>query len=150
MVKAWLVESLKLARFSKQYFSDAGRDRALWFTLTANISCINGPGTSAAAEDFENFLAWRRMVSKLAFREDWDQVVFPVEYVRKAQACARSLADVGKRRVFMTERGYLGLGPGGSKDGDRIAAFHGAATPFLIRKGKPADAVVAMYSLIGE
>ena len=150
MVQAWLVDSLNFARSSKQYASDTGRDRALWATLTANISYINGPGTPAAAEDFENFLAWRGMVSELAFSEDWDQVAFPAEYVRKAQACIRALADVGKRRVYMTERGYLGLGPEGLEDRDRITAFHGAATPFIIRKGESTNAGVEIYALVGE
>jgi hypothetical protein len=40
----------------------------------------------------------------------------------------------GKRKLFYTERGYLGLGPASATVGDMVCIFSGAAGPFVCRK----------------
>ncbi|KAK0672168.1 heterokaryon incompatibility protein-domain-containing protein [Cercophora samala] len=43
----------------------------------------------------------------------------------------------GKRKLFFTEKGYLGLGPASCKVGDVIAILPGAEGPFVLRHGHP-------------
>src|SRR4051794_30493130 len=38
------------------------------------------------------------------------------------------------RKFFFTEKGYIGLGPGGAQPGDIVSIFLGGRVPFLIRK----------------
>ncbi len=40
----------------------------------------------------------------------------------------------GKRKLFYTEKGYLGLGPASTKVGDVVCIFPGAAGPFVCRE----------------
>ncbi|PMD39548.1 hypothetical protein L207DRAFT_460231 [Hyaloscypha variabilis F] len=48
------------------------------------------------------------------------------------------------RRFFVTERGFLGLGPGTAEVGDLVCVIFGGKTPFILRK------VSDHYKLIGE
>ncbi|KAL2257153.1 hypothetical protein VTK26DRAFT_590 [Humicola hyalothermophila] len=43
----------------------------------------------------------------------------------------------GKRKLFYTEKGYLGLGPASSMVGDVVCVLPGAAGPFLLRDNDP-------------
>jgi hypothetical protein len=90
------------------------------------------------------------MVFQLASLEDWDQVHIPVELMRKVQACVHTMSQVGKRRLYMSEQGFLGLGPEGLEEGDLIATFHGAATPFIIRGRESLEGLIDKYALVGE
>lgn len=60
----------------------------------------------------------------------------------------RYIGDVGLRcrgrRPFVTEKGYLGLGPMNMKEGDKIVMFAGLQVPFVL---KPYG---SMYQLVGE
>ena len=143
------MEALNFARYSKQYANDAVRNEVLWATLTANISFANGPGTPAGPAEFENFKAWKTILLRASI-EDWDQIAMPIEFFRKVQAYVHTMGIAGKRRVFMSEQGFLGLGPEDLKEGDRIAIFHGAATPFIIREVGSLQGVIEKYALVGE
>lgn len=56
-----------------------------------------------------------------------------------------------KRRLFQTEKGFLGLAPKGSRVGDSLVVFLGGTTPHVIRKG-PVGGVeeVVMWKYVGE
>ena len=60
----------------------------------------------------------------------------------------RYIGDVGLRcrgrRPFVTEKGYLGLGPMNMKEGDKIGMFAGLQVPFVL---KPYG---SMYQIVGE
>ncbi|VBB80632.1 Putative HET domain-containing protein [Podospora comata] len=43
----------------------------------------------------------------------------------------------GKHKLFLTEKGYLGLGPASAKVGDVVAILAGAEGPFILRHGHP-------------
>jgi hypothetical protein len=50
-------------------------------------------------------------------------------------------------RLFMTERGYIGSGPGRAEKGDIVCILYGAKVPYVLRKRKqPEDG----YVYIGE
>ncbi|KAK3117948.1 hypothetical protein LTR53_000240 [Teratosphaeriaceae sp. CCFEE 6253] len=50
-----------------------------------------------------------------------------------------------KRTFFVTQRGYLGLGPYFMRPGDRVVHFDGAMTPFIVRSARR-----GRYKLVGE
>ena len=58
---------------------------------------------------------------------------------------ARLIAMCGRRTFFITEIGYMGVGPYFSRPGDHVAKFDGGVTPFVIRKAKD-----GCYSLVGD
>jgi hypothetical protein len=39
------------------------------------------------------------------------------------------------RRLFVTEKGYLGAGPKSSKVGDKVVVLKGGSVPFVVREG---------------
>ncbi|KIW08382.1 uncharacterized protein PV09_01296 [Verruconis gallopava] len=49
------------------------------------------------------------------------------------------------RRLYLTEHGYLGLGPENAVEGDEIWMLQGAMVPFVLRRGEQAQ-----LSLVGE
>ena len=51
--------------------------------------------------------------------------------------------------VFMTEQGYLGLGPYWKQPGDQVAIFDGAPNPVLLRKVATKDGI-DHWHLVGE
>jgi len=59
---------------------------------------------------------------------------------------AASNACVG-RRLFVTERGRLGLGPAALREGDRCCVLFGGIVPFVLRRQ---DESGAMHRLVGE
>ncbi|KAF2001247.1 hypothetical protein P154DRAFT_534096 [Amniculicola lignicola CBS 123094] len=63
------------------------------------------------------------------------------KYWTTAAAFMKRLSD---GRFFVTERGYVGVGPPETKVGDRIIVFHGGAVPFLVSGGL--DGII----LVGE
>jgi hypothetical protein len=50
------------------------------------------------------------------------------------------------RALFITSNGYIGLGPEDLKQGDAVAIFHGAKTPFVVREAAKDN----QWSLIGD
>lgn len=52
--------------------------------------------------------------------------------------------SVYTQTFFLTDKGYMGIGPYFLRPGDRVACFEGGATPFIIRKPK-----TAYYELVG-
>jgi hypothetical protein len=47
---------------------------------------------------------------------------------------ARLIKYAVGRRFFISEEGKFGLAPPNARKGDRIAVFHGAKIPFILRK----------------
>lgn len=45
----------------------------------------------------------------------------------------RSLGTIEQRRLFVTEDGHLGLGPGTLQEGDHVVVLFGSAMPFVLR-----------------
>lgn len=64
---------------------------------------------------------------------DKSQSVYEWHIEQKAYTAAARATTKG-RSFFVTERGYIGLGPVGVKRGDIVIVFDGAETPFVIRR----------------
>lgn len=52
------------------------------------------------------------------------------------------------RRLFVTESGYIGLGPDDLKEGDLVYLFYGGQTPYIVRRYP--DSVVDPNATIGD
>ncbi|KAG4433346.1 hypothetical protein IFR05_011174 [Cadophora sp. M221] len=63
---------------------------------------------------------------------DKSQSVYEWHIEQKAYTAAARAATKG-RSFFVTERGYIGLGPAGLRRGDVVVVFDGAETPFVVR-----------------
>jgi len=46
-----------------------------------------------------------------------------------------TLLSCGNRRIFRTQRRFLGLGPSSLQPGDIVAVLHGGRVPFVLRLG---------------
>jgi hypothetical protein len=54
------------------------------------------------------------------------------------------------RRMFITSRGYVGLGPELTREGDQVAILLGGTTPFMIRRGPEDVDFEQQYRLLGD
>lgn len=50
-----------------------------------------------------------------------------------------------QRRFFVTEKGYFGLGPGGTEVGDKVVLLQGGRVPIITRPGGPSSIVGESY-----
>ncbi|PVH69821.1 hypothetical protein DL98DRAFT_438238 [Cadophora sp. DSE1049] len=63
------------------------------------------------------------------------------------------LSTVPGRRLFVTHRGYIGLGPAETQCGDEVYVLRGARLPFLLRRAQcPIGLEVSgpAYRMVGE
>jgi hypothetical protein len=64
-------------------------------------------------------------------------IVAPVTMKKKVRAFHHWLHLALRRRLFfVTERGYMGIGPASVSEGDEVVLFSGLKTPFLIRRAQ--------------
>jgi hypothetical protein len=54
------------------------------------------------------------------------------------------------RRMFITSRGYIGLGPVHTQIGDEVAILLGGSTPFMLREAVSAKAGETHWNLLGD
>jgi hypothetical protein len=54
------------------------------------------------------------------------------------------------RRMFITSRGYIGLGPEHTQIGDEVAILLGGSTPFMLREAVSAKAGETHWNLLGD
>ena len=75
-------------------------------------------------------------VPKEHHRDDFDNYVSKGTNVSLANfnGCASSLHGfVPNHAFFITEKGYLGVGPADAQQGDNVCVFGGGRVPFLVR-----------------
>lgn len=71
--------------------------------------------------------------------------IFRMNWIQEVQKWATG------RRLFITQRGYLGLGPSVSQPGDCVWVFLGAQIPFVIRpEAECRQGLFESYFLCGE
>ncbi|KAM5349001.1 hypothetical protein ACJ41O_008824 [Fusarium nematophilum] len=113
---------------------------ALCRTLLMNIWLTTHPAPDGCDAHFANYLA--RISSPSDAKHDLRLKNKPK--VEEGDIFATAMDDAIDRVLFITERGYLGLGPGRTGVGDAVALAAGALVPFVLRKG------VKGWVLVGE
>jgi len=63
-------------------------------------------------------------------REEQEDAMYAALYKRRVAAVCQF------RRLIITKKGYIGLGPFSSKPGDRVCILIGGKTPFVLRKAE--------------
>ncbi|KAF5662409.1 heterokaryon incompatibility het-6 [Fusarium circinatum] len=106
---------------------------ALWRTLLTNIWLTTHPAPDACSDHFANYLA-RISDSALDAKRDLRSKQKPDP--EEGDIFAIAVDDAGTDRVlFVTEKGYLRLGPARTEVGDDVSLIAGAHVPFVLRKG---------------
>ena len=62
-------------------------------------------------------------------------------------ALRRVFDNTGLGRLGTTQRGYVGVFPIGTQDGDIVTILYGASTPFILRKSREINST---YKVVGE
>ncbi|KAH7238140.1 heterokaryon incompatibility protein-domain-containing protein [Fusarium tricinctum] len=115
---------------------------ALWRTLLMNIWLTTHPAPDACGEHFSSYLA-RISDSASGAKHDLRSKHKPDP--EDGDIFSTAMDESGTDRVlFVTEKGYLGLGPARTQVGDSVSLIVGAHVPFVLRKGTQG------WILIGE
>lgn len=145
-------EAYKMAEDLVTYSTAESASSLCWKTLIANLDGVD-LATSAMFEDAKAFVAdlmglsgltafeQREERISMAFSSLWPDDKEAEFYARSRQEkrqnkYAESFARSGAghfRRIFWTDKGYMGLAADGVRPGDLLCTFPGARVPFLIR-----------------
>ncbi|KAF1809920.1 HET-domain-containing protein [Eremomyces bilateralis CBS 781.70] len=119
----------------------AGKD---WYGEIVSTAAENEAAERQHLADF--FAFWRTMLMLpippwyLALSEQGD-----------TNRCWEAVLNgVGGRRFFVTQKGYIGIGPPCSAVGDTVVVLFGGTVPFLLRKIGQGQWKDSMWKLVGE
>lgn len=152
---------------------------AYWRCLSGD--CINGDDSAdprrAIDSDYDAFVEFFVLVRSSPFhgdglnaqqREAWllderfksfghlDQSDGGHFTVRASKFSGAAEANTMDRAFFVTEKGYMGVGPSGTKPGDEVWCFYGGRTPFVVRPTGTEHFFVqeeqsrALHSMVGD
>jgi hypothetical protein len=160
----WYLNATKLSneRFKNYPFTNQSRQEAFWRTVLTDRVILQQPAPANLDEThiwyhklcearlsapFENSRAWHtHMLSTPELAK-----LYPTTLEQRAKIADFSstvAATIDGRRFAVTEGGLMCLCPSESHVGDVIVVFHGARTPFLLRKDVGDETEV--YMLVGE
>ncbi|KAK5659754.1 hypothetical protein OQA88_965 [Cercophora sp. LCS_1] len=107
-------------------------EEALWRTRMGNRAAVAwAQGQHRRPSDAE-WLGVRAVVMEQDSGAGFD-------FARLCAAWGSLGLGIGGRRLVVTEKGYLGVVPPLSEEGDSICVFFGASTPTVLREGKELD-----------
>ena len=147
----WYEGNARLVSSLQPYPSGEHWEEAFWRTLIANLSHVGKPGAPAPPvyyHYYQSLLTILRSFVKNGGPDPFEDVA--METIQKAQIYNSSVSRVSTHRLFITGRGYIGLGPPGMSANDVICIIHGAVTPFLIRAEVSEKDTEQTYTLVGE
>ncbi|KAK7747427.1 hypothetical protein SLS53_001682 [Cytospora paraplurivora] len=114
----------------------SGREYHLLYTLLASPRSdvrLDGLGKLTIylylAAECSPFDFWDAYWKRCAYR-GWAET----EFEDVAQMSERSSLTTGGRRFFVSSKGYFGLAPPGTREGDLVCAFPGMIVPVIIRR----------------
>ena len=123
------------------YPSDAGRMEALWKTPIADsdafsdvLSKTRPPASPRMRRSFESF------VGTMIWKDGAQRKLASAAYVQTMNL------QSARRRLFLTSKGYYGLGQESLRRGDRIVLLSGGDSPFIVREAES----LGYFELVGE
>lgn len=125
----WLV-ALKLLSLCvlPQVYKDADAvKQAVWRTPIADLEPVKDEGWVRARNSFEKAYDFWNELENFTQKERILNDEFLIKYLSMLRVFS------GGRKYFVTERGYLGLGPQNTKRGDLVAVIFGLQVPFVLR-----------------
>ncbi|KAJ4324351.1 hypothetical protein N0V84_003912 [Fusarium piperis] len=140
--RSWYPKKSRLADIPYQHQASTAVPSALCRTLLMNIWLTSHPAPEGCKAHFANYLA-RISESASSIKNDLHLKKKPDP--EEGDIFPAAMNDVGIDRVlFITEKGYLGLGPARMEVGDVVGLVAGAHVPFVLRKGSKG------FILVGE
>ncbi|KAM5350266.1 hypothetical protein ACJ41O_006771 [Fusarium nematophilum] len=131
------------------------REQALWRVPIGDLYWTPADGTRRASEDVAT--AYRQCLASWdesdlhgltseelkARREEWDD---KLRSRQVGQDYRHSMEALSNKCPYMTHKGYLGMGPPGTRPGDVVVVFRGGRIPYVLRPlpGR------FRYSFVGE
>jgi hypothetical protein len=103
--------------------------KALCWTMTAGKDWADEPVHDTASH-WSDFVAWWVQISS----QTLDPGIRAAARVGSAQRFLTAASDCWGRRLFVTCRGYLGLGPEALREHDLICVLAGGPVPYVLRK----------------
>lgn len=142
----------------QSYVAGGDIDNALWSCIIGDAGYAGdptGPAESrfrrATREDYKGYEAWK-MEIRTAVDGQWMLSADTIQIMMTAPITARH------RRMFITERGYFGMGPLKTAVGDEVYVLPGSTVPFVHRPAilptdegyAPLDQSIKVQNLVGE
>jgi hypothetical protein len=160
----WYLDATKLSeeRFETYPYTRQSRQEAFWRTVLTDRLTTHQPAPQHLGQThtwyhklcaarlsipFEDSTAWHKhLLSTPELTALWPTTL--EDRGRLADFSSMVAAVTDGRRFAVTEGGLMCLTPSDSMAGDVIAIFHGAPTPFLLRKDEQENG--ELYKLVGE
>lgn len=154
-VLSWYHESLQLAqryhRKSAQFISLTNKEmeEAIWRTMIGDRYPFERPAPKVLGEHCRRWLGELESLngSKTDLHSRWlvgDLSPSSQEAIAWMEAFEKCAAG---RRLFVTARGFIGMGPPGATVDDEVVLIFGAATPFVVRH--PEGSKCGLFSSLG-
>ncbi|KAF5541072.1 heterokaryon incompatibility het-6 [Fusarium mexicanum] len=141
-LRSWYPGKTRLADIAYPPNPSTTVPEALWRTLLTDIWLTTHPAPDACSGHFANYLA---RISDFASDAKRDLRSKQRPDPAEGDIFAIAVDDAGTDRVlYLTEKGYLGLGPARTEVGDDVSLIAGAHVPFVLRKGNQG------WILVGE
>ncbi|KAG5759431.1 hypothetical protein H9Q72_012440 [Fusarium xylarioides] len=132
-LRSWYPGRTRLADISYPPQPSTTVPEAMWRALLTNIWLTTHPAPDACSDHFANYLA---RISDSASDAKHDLRSKQKPNPEEGDIFAIAVDDAGTDRVlFVTEKGYLGLGPARTEVGDVVSLVAGAHVPFALRNG---------------
>lgn len=146
---------LSAAKDEPIYSSSQRRAEAIWRISIADIYEVNheptrgGPETAKAFEDMSTTMKWFETIRTMKSTEEtersrdaWPSIAGPTLY-------KLSMEKMTGMRLYITKKGYVGMGPSMTGVGDSVVVFLGARVCSILRpEGKSDDKDTYFY--LGE
>jgi hypothetical protein len=146
----WFDETAQWVKSLAPYPTDEECDVVYWRTLLCDMSFASGfasqnPIYAEYPERFGAMLQFLRWSVELPMPPDVEDATMFI-LLEERELLIKIIMEARDRRLFRTERGYVGLGPAGLSAGDIVCTVSGTVTPFLLRRRDQAE----VHDLVGE
>ncbi|KAJ3548310.1 hypothetical protein NM208_g1065 [Fusarium decemcellulare] len=132
-LRSWYPKKSRLSDIPYQPQPSTTVPAALSRTLLMNIWLTTHPAPDGCDDYFADYLA---RISASASDAKHDLHLKRKPDPEEGDIFSTAMDDVGIDRVlFITEKGYLGLGPARTEAGDAVSLVAGGHVPFVLRKG---------------
>jgi hypothetical protein len=149
---SWHEKSFAIALSGTKLDHRASIEEAFWRTLIGDTTSTTRPAPATLADDYRKWINSSRLVHQYHLQKG-KGVTLPPGLSPASPEFAIWGTAMGLcakwRRVCVTRRGYLGMVPAGTREGDLVAIVSGTKTPFVLRRDGKAKGTEA-FELVGE
>jgi len=133
-IMVWIQITLSVMPYRGLYIGGGTWEEAHWRTLIANITDTGVAVAPNFRDYFDTFLAHLRIVYEAESIDEAYKQSIVEEQPNNGYPYASAFANSSHYRFFQTARGYIGLAPMDTIEGDLVCILRGAVTPFILRQ----------------